>query len=143
MIEMEIRGLRETERALGQFELRVRRNMLRKALRAGAAVIGKAARNNVPAIWSRNAPTRLLKRTNIVWRLGRLRGNTLRAKITWRTGRRDPEGRYPFYAHWLEFGTSRLPARPFLRPAMLSHGRKAIEVFGARLARLIEEETAK
>ena len=139
-----VQGLQELDRKLGQLPVRIRKNVLRRALRAGGKVIGMAVRAKVPKVWSKNAPTRLLKARNIVWRVSRIRGDTAQVKVTWRTGRpRDKSVDVPFYAAWIEFGTSRLPARPFLRPAFLESKMQALEAFRKALADGIDKEVAK
>ena len=139
-----VQGLQELDRKLGQLPVRIRKNVLRRALRAGGKVIGMAVRAKVPKVWSKNAPTRLLKARNIVWRVSRIRGDTAQVKVTWRTGRpRDKSVDVPFYAAWVEFGTSRLPARPFLRPAFLESKMQALEAFRKALADGIDKEVAK
>jgi HK97 gp10 family phage protein len=139
-----VQGLQELDRKLGQLPLRIRKNVLRRALRAGGKVIGQTARKMAPRIWAENAPTRLLKARNIVWRVSRIRGDTAQVKVTWRTGRpRDKSVDVPFYAAWVEFGTSRLPARPFLRPAFMASKMQALDAFRKALADGIDKEVAK
>lgn len=53
----------------------------------------------------------------------RVRSGRLRGSVTWRLGQ-DSEGLFAdigtavLYAPYLEYGTSRMPAYPFLRPAL-------------------------
>lgn len=85
----------------------VARDLVRRAIRVEAAA---------KSGWSPSAPAEPGQKPAV--RTGRLRGS-----ITWRLGR-DPLGLYAdigssvLYAPYLEFGTSRMEARPYLRPAL-------------------------
>lgn len=46
--------------------------------------------------------------------------------------------REAFYQHFVEFGTSKQPARPFLRPALDENRKQVTEAVGAELKRRIE-----
>lgn len=79
----------------------VARDLVRRAIRVEAAAKQNATDRPGPRV-----------------RTGRLRGS-----ITWRLGQ-DSEGLFAdigsavLYAPYLEYGTSRMPAYPFLRPAL-------------------------
>lgn len=46
-----------------------------------------------------------------------------------------------FYAQFVEFGTAKMSARPFMRPAFDQNKERAVEVMKATLARGIERAT--
>lgn len=79
----------------------VAQDLTRRAIRVEAAAKANATQRPGPQV-----------------RTGRLRGS-----ITWRLGE-DSEGLYAdvgsavLYAPYLEYGTTRMPAYPFLRPAL-------------------------
>lgn len=47
------------------------------------------------------------------------------------------------HGHLVEFGTSKMAARPFLRPAQAAHDKKLIQVFGRILGEKIEKAAEK
>lgn len=49
----------------------------------------------------------------------------------------------PFYWWFHEFGTSKMPARPFIRPAFEANKEKMIEVMRTRMRRAIERYKAR
>lgn len=138
-----VKGLAELERKLTQFPVRVRRNVLRRALRAAGKVVGLEARRNARATWPQ--ADRLKRASGIVWRVSRIRGSTARVKISWTTDRSRPRDQTsaPWYAHFLEFGTRHIPARPFLRPAWAAKRLEALEVFRRTMAEGIDREVEK
>ena len=51
--------------------------------------------------------------------------------------------RYAFYAHMVEFGTSKMAARPFLRPAYENSADKSVKAFQQYALKRTEKEIAK
>lgn len=49
----------------------------------------------------------------------------------------------PYYWWWHEFGTSKMPARPFMRPAFEDNAEKAQELMSVRLRKSIERFKTK
>jgi HK97 gp10 family phage protein len=102
---------------------------LRVALRASARVVADAAEQRAPKDTGR------LGRA-IAIQVDRNPGNvTERIVVRPRAGksRNDPKGAY--YWHFLEFGTERQPAQPFIRPAFDAVKEQALTVFRTRLAK--------
>jgi HK97 gp10 family phage protein len=151
---MEVKGLRELEIALRELPAEVERTVLRQALAAGARVVRDEARARVPVRaeaslkgykirrsgflgqWARATKGRLpgFLRASIVSRVVRA-GGGLVAKVGW-TGD-------AFYGMFLEFGTSRIAARPFLRPAFEAVKARAVAEIAAKLGPGIEKAAAK
>src|SRR5574337_1230655 len=48
-----------------------------------------------------------------------------------------------YYASWVEFGTSKMAARPFMRPGFEAKKNAAVEAIKDYLAKRIPEEAAK
>lgn len=48
-----------------------------------------------------------------------------------------------FYAHLVEFGTSKTPARPFLRPAMASTKSRSVSIYRSEIKGFIDKEAAR
>ena len=119
----EIKGLRELTKALKAFPQNVQNNILNSAVRAGAVTIQKEAKKNVPI------RTGLTKASIII----KKRRPKSKSRIKFSIGiRRIKDGREwyeknlnskyfkdkpkdAYYAHMIEFGTSKMTARPFMR----------------------------
>lgn len=146
-VRVEIGGLRELEAALKRLGGPVARSAMRAAARAGATVIRDEARSLVPVRTG-------LVRENIVVRVRRdertSTGSAVRFSILVRT-RKGVLGRVkkgvrlhalaldptlkretlkaasPYYWRYVEFGTRKAPAQPFLRPALERKSTAAME----------------
>ncbi len=111
---------------------RVQKRVVVGAVRASAKPIIKEARRLVP------------KRTgNLAKSIGvnqrRTKGSLLHFSISPRRG-----GKYDgWYGHFLEFGTSKMTARPFLRPAFENKGEESIKAAKAYMAKRIDKELKK
>jgi len=131
-ITLNIEGAKELERKLLSFEPKLGRKIIRQALRNAAKPILNAAKANVPV------DTGDLKKSLKVKAMRKRRhsyGVMIATSVGWFAGNE-------FYGAFLEFGTSKMAARPFVRPAFdtekenaekiikndLQHG---IEVVGA------------
>jgi HK97 gp10 family phage protein len=148
-LEVKIEGLDDLDEALKSIPDKLRKRALRNALAAGARVVRDAARAKRRADSARAS---IINTSNLPWRHG-----TVEKAISVRTskvarqagdvgvfvnvkpvrpgGRDDPND--PFYWRWLEFGSSKMAARPFLKPAaaMLS---QSLDVFVAQLGPQLE-----
>jgi len=128
----ELQGLREISLKLKRLPKNIRNRHVGKALRAGAKIVRDDARRAAP-----EAPVKIggkypvipgIVKKNIVVRTstGRRAGANADVKVRIgvnvdRTGRTT--GTDAFYWRFHEFGTAKLAARPFLRPAF--EGNKA------------------
>lgn len=132
-IKIKIEGLREIQRAMRDLPQRVERRLLEKSLIAGAVLVRDEARRLAPILQipdpRRRAGTlrrairvgrvRPEQYTATVW--VRMRALTRRQVTKFKKTRRGAAGAEnpndPFYWRFVEFGTSKMTARPFLRPA--------------------------
>jgi HK97 gp10 family phage protein len=48
-----------------------------------------------------------------------------------------------FYAHWIEFGTSKMPAHPFFRPALLAMTNTFAQDIAPGIGKIVEATAAK
>lgn len=146
-----VAGLRELQQALAQLPIRVARNALRGAVNAGATVIRREAVQRAPvrtgkmrrAIYQKHAPEKsgLMQATYLV---GVRSGKAERA-VTKRVRRGGKVltvtlDRDAYYWRFLEFGTSKMAARPFLRPAFEVKKYDAVARIKEYLATRIEVE---
>lgn len=141
MADVEIKGLNELMQALKQLPKEVEKKCLRPAVAAGAVVIRKAAQDLV------------VRRTGLVAKAIRVGFNrkestpgravyhvfvSQKVKDKLKNVTRDA-----FYWRFLEFGTVKMSAKPFMRPAFDSTNREAAEVIKGKLAERIEVEAQR
>jgi HK97 gp10 family phage protein len=131
MFELNAPGLDQLIKDMREFTPKLQRKHLTQALRKGMAPVRKSAQQKVPtdtgalkrAITTR-ANSKLGKRMGGAAMQVGIRGgakeyvNNARNRRTGRVGQSYEQGGNQFYFRFLEFGTSKLAARPFLRPAL-------------------------
>lgn len=131
-----IDGLSELKKALDELPKRVIRNHVYSGLRAGAMVIRDEARTLVPVRTGR------LRRAIIVYRArDRSAGPTYNVGVSAGKKKDDPKGAW--YGRFIELGTRRKAAKPFLRPAAESKAGAAAEAFRERASQRIEKDAAE
>jgi len=133
-LKFELNGGKELSDALQELPRRVSNKILRKALRQGGNVLLKKARANAPV------KSGVLRRS-IKLRVD-LRG-TPAAIITVRIPPKSGIQKAklgPYYGSFLELGTRKMAAHPFLRPAFDSVNGDALEKFIETLNDGIEAE---
>ncbi|CAN5335385.1 hypothetical protein BH10PSE12_BH10PSE12_02720 [soil metagenome] len=153
-MSIHINGAKEVEALLKQLPERLAKNVTTNALRAGARIIAKRAREIVVAnpsidsgLLAKNITARARRRS----RQGRAYGAATVsvgvarvAKMVVRKGKKKAEKASPSrYAHLVEFGHDNVPAEPFLRPALDEKAIEAITRIGEFLGRGVEREAAK
>ncbi|HID8537164.1 TPA: HK97-gp10 family putative phage morphogenesis protein [Stenotrophomonas maltophilia] len=123
--DIHISGLAELERALLELSDRAARRALRKGMRRGAIVVRNDARNRV-----------------------RIARGKLRRSIRVRE-RSEEQGwmrfavevpRSAFYGKFGEYGTSKMAAWPFMRPAAESKTEEAVSTMRDALGEAVQEE---
>lgn len=136
-LEFEVKGLKELDAALQAFPAKVEAKVLRGAVRAGSNVIAAEARSRAPILKEEvdnRVPGALKKSIRImstVVRNGRVLGGVAAgggAKVK-RGGIRGMAD--VFYAKFVEFGTAKMAAIPFMRPAGDTKASAAVEAAGA------------
>lgn len=159
--EYELQGLGEFKAKLRQLSERGTRNALNRSLRKGAVVIRDEARARAMRFDDPNTPRAIYK--NITYanmssrRLGR-EGNAAGIRVgvlggarnyaaygeikTGRSGKANPGGD-TFYWRFLEFGTSRMKPKPFMRPAMLSKQTAAFDAVAKSVNTELDKEVKK
>lgn len=137
------------------------RRMLNAALMAGARLIADDAERRAPVLQQpdprrrpgtvrRNIRARPVRATpgntaTVIVGVRRISGKALVAFKTaqfarGRRGRGADNPNDPFYWRFLEFGTSKMAARPFMRPAFAARRGEALDLFRRRLSqRLVAE----
>lgn len=160
---IKIEGLDELRRALRLLPENIQKNQLAKATRQGAMVIRDEAKPRVPILQQPDPRRKAgVLRNAVRSTAGRRNGSVGTAYVYVRTltkrmiakfkkaqaakglkiqGAANPND--PFYWRFIEFGTSKLAARPFLRPAFEAKKVQAAERIKAALRQGIETEAAK
>lgn len=153
-----IEGLRELSLAMREVDRRLQQRIGRSAVMAGARVIAREAKARAPVL---AAPT-LQRKPGTLKK--NIRAKAVRAaqpgrweaivgvralkaqKIidfkaqTGKSGRANPDD--PYYWRFVEFGTVKMAAKPFLRPAFEAKKQTAAEAIQAQLKKRIEQDAA-
>lgn len=117
--ETHIEGLDFLARQFADLEAKAQRKVWRTSLRKGARPVMKEMRDTVPVDEgdTKRAVAQSVK--------------VQRDKANVDIGiRRKAKGRPGARVHLIEFGTSKMPARPFMRPAIDKKGHEAVERIG-------------
>lgn len=141
-IKVALQGVDEIKRALADAAANIRKKAVRGALRKAGATVASAARQAAPVL---SAPARFRK-AGTVKRAITVRGSKFarqegnegvfigvralrgsRQKKLGKAGAKNPND--PFYWRFLEFGTRKMAARPFMRPAAEKTGQQAVRTF--------------
>lgn len=120
-------------KALKKFPENIQKNVMTGAVRAGAKVISGEAKSNVQI-----ATGNLKKSIGIIKRKSKDK-TKIRFSVTPRRGGKN-DG---FYSHMVEFGTSKMAAQPFMRPAFENQSDQSIKATKEYLAKRIDKEIAK
>lgn len=153
---IKIDGLKELEKALKELPLEIQKRPLRSAISAGAKVIADEAISRAPEGETGNLRKALYryrsrrqsatgKETFLVGvRKGKgIYGNTRLNRRLNRVGKKYTTQGEAYYWRFLEFGTSKMSAQPFLRPAYENAKERAVKVIKERLGKSIEQQARK
>lgn len=152
-----IEGLRELQAALKELPRQLHRRVLNSALMTGGRLIAKEASIRAPVLQApdprrkagtlarniRSRPIRPEYSATVMVGVRSLSRKQVAAfkKAARRGGAANPDD--PFYWRFVEFGTSKMAARPFLRPAFESRKLQAANEIKDALRIRIEREANK
>ena len=148
---VQVQGLDQLAKALRELPQRVARNGLRAAVYAGAKVIRDEAKLQAPVatgdLGPNQPPRGTLKRSVIMKQIPELSGAqkqtffvTVRHGKKYRKqGKKGNLSQDAWYWRFVEFGTIKMSARPFLRPAFDMKKHEAVTAIKTRLAQRIEQ----
>jgi len=144
-----IEGLDNLKRKLAEVPKAMRKRVLRNALAAGAREVRDVAKRNAPVMTLGTSLSAPYRKPGTVKQAIRVRTSkadrragdvgvfvNVRPAKAGQRGAKNPND--PFYWRFLEFGTRKMPARPFLQRAT-SALPKALAIFEARIAKWIQE----
>lgn len=145
-------GLAELAKALRELPDRVAKNGLRVSVYAGAKVIRDEARMRAPkaaeVLGPNQPPPGTLKRSVIMKQIPELSSLTRQTffvtvrhgKKYRKQGKKGNLSQDAWYWRFVEFGTRKMRARPFLRTALEAKRREAVQAMKDRLSERIELE---
>jgi len=138
-VTMQIEGLSELMEKLRQLGPRLARNGLRAAVSAGAQVIRREVKARAPR------DSGVLNRAIYIKQIREKSSPTQQTfYVGARAGKRyQRKNLDAYYWRFLEFGTVKMQARPFLRPAFESKKVEAAERIKEKLAERIEKLAAQ
>ena len=127
----EIHGVDEIIKKLQKFPERIQKNVVAGAIRAGAASLSKEMKRRVP-----KGTGKLKKSIGVVKRKTKDK-NLVRFSVA-------PQNKKGgFYARFIEFGTSKMSAKPFMRPAFDAKGEDTVKVAQEYIKKRLDKELAK
>lgn len=131
-----LQGLQELEKKLNKLgELEARR-ALNRGITKGGAEIRKAARANAKQLDDKLTPEQIFKNvTSKKWRVKKGR-KYLGVSVGIN---KEGKGGDTYYWRFLEFGTSKIAAKPFLEPALTQTKNAAIEAVKAGAIQAIKD----
>ena len=149
-------GFEDFKRQLAQLPGRVGRNVLRGAVNAGATVIRKEVVSRAPQytgpVAAGHPPPGTLKKAVYQKQIAELSNATRQTFFVGvRQGKKQQTVKRgksivnldAYYGRFVEFGTSKMSARPFVRPAFEAKKDAAIEAMRAYMAERIPRELEK
>lgn len=133
-----VEGLRELGLAMQQLSADMAGKVARQAVAAGAGVVRKDARRRAPrdsgnlqaAVIMKRLPKRETPLTE-EYIVATRKGRTRDAKAA-KAGA-GKLGKDAYYAHMVEFGTVKMAAQPFMRPALENNTQAATDAMAQRL----------
>lgn len=149
-------------RDMEKLTVKVRTKTLKRAARAGAAVLQKEAKANAKRFDNPATPAKIWK--EVVVRSGSKRQQRKAGGFVFRVGVKGGARQYKntaenrrkkrvggsyegpgkvYYWRFLEFGTSKMPARPFMRSALKDKSQEAIAVAAETLRSGVAKELEK
>ena len=144
-----IEGLDEFKRKLAEVPKAMRKRVLRNALAAGAREVRDVAKRNAPVLTLGTSLKAPYRKPGTVKQAIRVRTSkadrragdvgvfvNVRPAKAGQRGAKNPND--PFYWRFLEFGTKKMPARPF-RQRATSALPKALTILQERIAKWINE----
>lgn len=129
MITFNPTELTALEKRLQQVAEKVGKKALRSAARKAMNEVRKEARDNAPQ------DSGLLDHNFGL--LTRIKGADVVAKVGIRGGARENETT-PYYWRFVEFGTQKSAARPFLRPALENNSQHVFDTLAAELKKALD-----
>lgn len=136
-VDIKLDGFEEIEKLLKKLPDKPAEKALRAGVRSGGNIIKKAAQQRVPIDSGTLEKSIFVKTQTKNFR----QTGVMQVAIATQSGRTARHDAY--YAHMVEFGTSKMGARPFMRPALEENTQKVINKAGQIILKRIEKEAEK
>lgn len=138
-VEFKIEGLDGVLRKMRELSPKLQKKGLVAAVRKGANIVRDDARNRAKQFDDPSTPRPIWKEivSKVNGRRGRQEGGVV-MQVGIRGGARK-SGDNVFYWRFLEFGTEKMAARPFMRPALESKAEAATDAIVTELNRQLDE----
>lgn len=147
-VTIKVDGLKDLGERMRLLDSDISTKVARAAVNASANIVKKAAIRNAPIS---DGPHQLGVQKDQIAQPGNLRKNIITRRLP--PGERNAteeyivtvrhgSGKVPkdaFYGKFVEFGTAKMPARPFLRPAMDNNVQPAIDAMTKRIAQRLKK----
>lgn len=147
--EIKVEGLSALYEILQSMPVKLEKNVMRGAIRAGSKPVAEDARRRAPVLAEpdpRRVAGALAKSVRIM--STNARGGVVKGGVV--AGGRIKVGRGkngaqadPFYAHMIEYGTVNHAPQPFMRPAIDTQAQAAIDATAAYIRDRVEAELSK
>jgi HK97 gp10 family phage protein len=142
LFELDVRGDREILRRLRKFPPKFRQKAVRRAARVAMKIVLDDARATARAFDDPETPPMIWKL--IVIKQKRTREAAVRMRVGIAGGAKAQRAKdFPWYWRLLEFGTERMRAQPFLRPALENNAQAVGERFASELNTEIDKQLAE
>jgi HK97 gp10 family phage protein len=147
VFEIKAEGLDELMKALKEFTPQIQKRVLGTAMRNAMKPVMMTARSNARALDDPQTPSNISK--NIIsqraskkaMRQAGVRDADMMQRVGVRGGAKDPKTGDPmntFYWRFHEFGTSKIAARPFMRPALAQNTQRTTAIMVDELKKGID-----
>ena len=126
MIKVRLEGIEELKKIFKQLDREVKKQIYEKAVQEGAEMVVQTAKAKVPV------DTGALKESiKIIESKAGEKGSFSKVGSDIAIHKRDAVTRqaHGYYSFFTEYGTSRMPARPFIRPALDENSQKIKDKF--------------
>ena len=133
MAQFKLTGLKEIDKALSSLEPKLQKKVLRQAMRKAMKIVAAEAKENAPV------DEGTLK-ASIKVKAGKKTRNAISINV--QSGEGDFKGD-TYYASFIEYGTSKRPATPFMRPAFDSKAKEAKDLAIKEILDGVERESKK
>lgn len=135
--KIQVQGLKELQVAMRDLPRKLQRSTIQKALRAAALPMRDDARSRVPVNTGAVRRQIVVQRSRLFTGKNGIFGVVLRVRAINKRMRAKGVAD-PFYWKFLEFGTSKMPAQPFMRPAFEGNKQRALDVLTSSIRTGIE-----